>query len=59
MFVPGWNKYGQLGVGHNVSRDSVEKVILPKSIGKSSTVKMLRCGDWGTAVVVTNAAKKM
>ena len=45
-------------MGHNVSRDSVEKVVLPKSIGKNTTVKMLRCGDWGTAVVVTNATTK-
>ena len=29
-----------MGLGHNVSRDSVEKVVLPKSIGRNSTVKV-------------------
>jgi alpha-tubulin suppressor-like RCC1 family protein len=54
----GWNKYGQLGLGHTISRDTVEKIALPKSIGRNTVVKMLRCGDWGTAVVVNNSAKK-
>ena len=48
----GWNKYGQLGLGHTLSRDSVEKVSMPKGVcGKNTEVKMLRCGDWGTALV--------
>lgn len=54
LWAFGWNKYGQLGIGHTASRDSLEKVCLPRSIGKNSRVKMLRCGDWGTAIVVTS-----
>ena len=31
----GWNKYGQLGLGNNASKDCIEKIPLPKSmIGK-------------------------
>jgi len=48
----GWNKYGQLGLGDTRSRDHVEKVPLPKALLRGMDVKMLRCGDWGTAVVV-------
>jgi len=47
--------------GNNASKDCIEKIPLPKSmIGKNSRVKMLRCGDWGTAVVVeqNSPAKK-
>ncbi len=52
----GWNKYGQLGQGHTLARDTVEKLqALPKALlAKQSRVKMLRCGDWGTALVVTS-----
>ena len=48
----GWNKYGQLGLGHNHSRDTPEKMCIPKSV-TGKTLKMLRCGDWGTAVLVS------
>jgi hypothetical protein len=34
-----------LGLGHNISKDSVEKVILPKSIGRNSTVKVRTIPD--------------
>jgi hypothetical protein len=56
MFGFGWNKYGQLGLGHTLSRDSVERIQgLPKGLlTKQSRVKMLKCGDWGTALVVSN-----
>ena len=46
----GWNKYGQLGTGDTKSRDSVAKMIFPTK-AKSKTIAMLRCGDWGTAIV--------
>jgi len=58
LWAFGWNKYGQLGIGHNTSQDSLEKVSLPKSFSKATKVKMVRCGDWGTAVVVTAQDKK-
>lgn len=45
----------QLGIGHTTTIDSLEKVSVPKSFG---SIKMVRCGDWGTAVVVQNKAKK-
>jgi len=48
----GWNKYGQLGLGDNKSRDHVAKVPLPKSINKGSEIESLRCGDWGTVLIV-------
>ena len=55
----GWNKYGQLGMGHTLSRDSAEKISLPKAaLAKNSQVKMLRCGDWGTVLVTTNNNNK-
>ncbi len=50
----GWNKYGQLGLGNLLARDSVQKVPLPKAVTARSRVKMLRCGDWGTVLVVNN-----
>lgn len=53
LWAFGWNKYGQLGIGHTASQDSLEKVCLPKSFGRNTNVKMVRCGDWGTAVVVS------
>lgn len=52
----GWNKYGQLGLGHMLPRDSVEKLAMPKAVTKGK-VKMLRCGDWGT-VLITEGSKK-
>ena len=52
----GWNKYGQLGQGHTISKDSADKLVLPKGLlTKQNAVKFLRCGDWGTALVVTAA----
>ena len=48
----------QLGIGHTTSRDSLEKICLPKSFGRQTQVKMVRCGDWGTAVVVSQSEKK-
>ena len=48
----GWNKYGQLGIGHNHSRDAPEKMSMPRVIAGKS-IKMLKCGDWGTAIVTT------
>ena len=53
----GWNKYGQLGQGHTISSYSADKLVLPKGLFmKQNAVKFLRCGDWGTALVVTAAA---
>lgn len=49
----GWNKYGQLGVGDTKSRDSVAKMVVPPRV-KQKEIAMLRCGDWGTAVVTSN-----
>ena len=58
----GWNKYGQLGLGNLLTKDSVQKVPLPKAITSKSRIKRLHCGDWGTALVVgaemEEAAKK-
>lgn len=51
LWAFGWNKYGQLGIGHTNSKDSLEKVCMPKSFGRNTQVKFFRCGDWGTAVV--------
>ena len=49
----GWNKYGQLGLGHTMSRDTAEKVPLAKNVLKSSEdVKLLKAGDWGTVLVL-------
>ena len=48
----------QLGLGHNTSQDSLVKVSQPKSFSKATKVKMVRCGDWGTAVVITPQEKK-
>jgi len=56
LWTFGWNKYGQLGLGHNHSRDAPEKINIPKSIA-GKTLKMLRCGDWGTAIVVSSNKK--
>lgn len=46
----GWNKYGQLGTGDTKSRDSVARMVLPNK-AKNKKFAMLRCGDWGTAIV--------
>ena len=54
LWAFGWNKYGQLGIGHNHSRDTPEKMSLPRSVASGKRIKMLRCGDWGTAIVVSN-----
>lgn len=56
LWTFGWNKYGQLGLGHNHSRDAPEKMCIPKNIN-GKALKMLRCGDWGTAVVVSSNKK--
>ena len=58
MYGFGWNKYGQLGLGHTLTRDTVEKMqALPKGLlGKQGRVKMLRCGDWGTALVLSSSS---
>jgi len=56
LWTFGWNKYGQLGLGHTHSRDAPEKINIPKSIA-GKTLKMLRCGDWGTAIVVSSNKK--
>jgi len=59
LWAFGWNKYGQLGIGHNHSRDAPEKMSLPRSLTSSSSssgtrsIKSLRCGDWGTAIVTS------
>merc|ERR1719242_1617606 len=56
LWTFGWNKYGQLGIGHTHSRDAPERMCIPKSV-TGKTLKMLRCGDWGTAVVVSSNKK--
>ncbi|XP_023344096.1 E3 ubiquitin-protein ligase HERC2 [Eurytemora carolleeae] len=53
----GWNKYGQLGLGDNKSRDNVCKVPLPKAINRFSEIRTVRCGDWGTVILVHNGKK--
>jgi len=52
----GWNKYGQLGLGDTKSRDSVAKMVVPPR-AKQKDIAILRCGDWGTAIV-TRSSKK-
>jgi len=52
LWAFGWNKYGQLGLGHNASRDTPEKMVMPR-LPKGRNIKMLRAGDWGTAVITT------
>jgi len=54
----GWNKHGQLGLGDTKSRDQVSKVPLPKSINRMSEIRTLRCGDWGTVILVQSGGKK-
>lgn len=56
LWTFGWNKYGQLGLGHNYSRDAPEKMCIPKSVN-GKPIKMLKCGDWGTAIVVSSNKK--
>jgi hypothetical protein len=34
------------------------KMPLPRGVSKSSEIRTLRCGDWGTAIVLEQAAKK-
>jgi hypothetical protein len=34
------------------------KVPLPRGLSKTSEIRTLRCGDWGTAIVVQQNAKK-
>lgn len=60
LFSFGWNKYGQLGLGDNKTRDSMERIMLPKGrFGKSGgEVKLLRCGDWGTILVTRPSTKR-
>ena len=54
----GWNKYGQLGLGHMLPKDSPARIELPKSVASGAArVKMLRCGDWGTVLVTEKKAK--
>jgi len=52
----GWNKYGQLGLGDTRSRDCVAKMNLPPR-AKQKDIAMLRCGDWGTAIVTSDKTK--
>merc|ERR550517_1340006 len=52
LWAFGWNKYGQMGLGHNASRDTPEKMVMPR-LPKGRKIKMLRAGDWGTAVITT------
>ena len=52
----GWNKYGQLGLGDTKSRDSVAKMVVPPR-ARQKDIAILRCGDWGTAIV-TRSSKK-
>jgi len=53
----GWNKYGQLGLGDTKSRDAVVKMVIPPKLGKQREVSMLRCGDWGTAILAKKLSK--
>lgn len=50
LWAFGWNKYGQLGLGHNASRDAPEKMVMPR-LSKGRKIKMVRAGDWGTAII--------
>jgi len=52
----GWNKYGQLGLGDTRSRDCVAKMVMPPR-AKQRDIAMLRCGDWGTAIVTSDKNK--
>jgi len=52
----GWNKYGQLGLGDTRSRDCVAKMVMPPR-AKQRDIAMLRCGDWGTAIVTSDKSK--
>jgi len=52
----GWNKYGQLGLGDTKSRDSVARMVVPPR-AKQKDIAMLRCGDWGTAIVTSGPNK--
>jgi len=48
----GWNKYGQLGLGDTKSRDSVVRMSVPPRLAKQrQEIAVLRCGDWGTAIL--------
>jgi len=53
----GWNKYGQLGLGDTKSRDAVMKMVIPQRLGKQREISMLRCGDWGTAILAKKVSK--
>ena len=52
----GWNKYGQLGLGDTRSRDCVARMVMPPR-AKQRDIAMLRCGDWGTAIVTSDKGK--
>ena len=55
----GWNKYGQLGLGHLLPKDSPTRIEVPKAVATGAArIKMLRCGDWGTVVVTERKKAK-
>ena len=58
LWAFGWNKYGQLGLGHMLPKDSPARMEVPKVVASGAArVKMLRCGDWGTVVVTEKKTK--